>query len=212
MSRGRPPRIVFDFGAVLFRWRPAEVIAQVWPEKADRPEALQAAVRDCFQAYGGDWGLFDQGLIDADELALRHERRLGWPRAAVLALVEAAAAELQPQPEVLALLMALRAEGHRLSYLSNMPQVLAQGLRQRYPLADWFESGVFSSEVQRCKPDPALFALAAAHYGEAATDCLLIDDHPANIAGAHAAGWQAEPFTDAPALGQALRRRGLLPQ
>ena len=212
MKAVRAPRIVFDFGAVLFRWRPAEVIKQVWPDLAHSPESQKRAVADCFQAYGGDWGLFDQGLIDAHELARRHERRLGWPQTEVLALVAAASAELQPQPEVLALLLRLRDAGHRLSYLSNMPAALADGLRQRHPLTDWFESGVFSSDVKRCKPDPALFALAAAHYGEAPSDCLLVDDHPANISGATAAGWQAEHFTDAASLQQALLRRGLLAQ
>lgn len=206
------PRIVFDFGAVLFRWRPEQVIAQVWPSKASSSDGLRQAVADCFQSYGGDWGLFDQGLIDANELARRHEARLGWPQREVMALVEAAGDELQPQPAVLALLEALKAQGHRLSYLSNMPQPLAERLRRDHPLHRWFESGVFSNEVKRCKPDPVLFARAATHYGERSADCLLIDDQPANVAAALEAGWQAERFTDAAALAEALRARGLLAQ
>ncbi len=175
-------------------------------------EWLRQAVVDCFQAYGGDWGLFDQGLIDAQELARRHERRLGWTQREVLAVVEAAGEELQPQPEVVALLQALKSAGHRLSYLSNMPLPLAERLRREQPLQHWFESGVFSNEVRLCKPDPAVFALAAAHYGESPADCLLIDDQPANVAAASAAGWQALRFTDASALTSALRQQGLLAQ
>lgn len=208
----RSPRVVFDFGAVLFRWRPGHVIAQVWPEKAATPDDLQRAVTDCFQAYGGDWGLFDQGLIDTAELARRHEMRLGWPAADVRRLVDAAAAELQPQPEVLALLLALKAAGHRTSFLSNMPKPLAESLQRANPLETWFDSGVFSSAVQLCKPDPILFDLAARQFGEAPSDCLLVDDHPANVAAALRAGWQAERFTDAAALARAFSRRGLLAQ
>ena len=208
----RAPRIVFDFGAVLFRWRPEQVIATVWPKHAASTERLRQTVADCFQAYGGDWGLFDQGLIDAQELARRHEARLGWAPHEVLAVVAAASDELQPQPEVVALLEALQMAGHRLSYLSNMPRPLAERLRQEQPLQRWFESGVFSSDVRLCKPDPSVFALAAAHYGELPADCLLIDDQPANVAAALAAGWQAERFTDAAGLAMALRQRGLLPQ
>lgn len=206
------PRVVFDFGAVLFRWRPAVVIAQVWPDLAQSPQHLERAVADCFQGYDGDWGLFDQGLIDAEELAQRHERRLGWPAGRVRDLVTAAAAELQPQPDVLAVLLALRAQGRRLSFLSNMPKDLVAALRERYPLSDWFEGGVFSSEVKLRKPDPAVFALATARFGEAVGDCLLIDDHPSNVAAARAHGWQAELFTGAESLRAALVRRGLLPQ
>lgn len=208
----RPPRIVFDFGAVLFRWRPEQVIATACPERAKSPDGLRQAVADCFQSYGGDWGLFDQGLIDAHELARRHEHRLGWTQREVLAVVDAAGGELQPQPEVVALLEDLKAAGHRLSYLSNMPRPLADRLRRDQPLQHWFESGVFSNEVRLCKPDPAVFALAAAHYGESSADCLLIDDQPANVAAASAAGWQALRFTDASALALALHAQGLLAQ
>jgi putative hydrolase of the HAD superfamily len=208
----RAPRVVFDFGAVLFRWRPGHVVAQVWPDKATTPDGLQRAVVDCFQSYGGDWGLFDQGLIDAPELARRHSARLGCTEQEVLALVEAAADELQAQPEVLELLRALKAAGHRLSYLSNMPAPLAARLKARNPLDDWFESGVFSSHVQVCKPDPRIFSLAAAHYQTEPANCLLIDDHPANVQAARQAAWQAELFTDAASLAVSLRERGLLPQ
>jgi putative hydrolase of the HAD superfamily len=213
-SRGvnASPRFVFDFGAVLFRWRPSVVVAAAWPEQAEQPAWIERAVRDCFQGYGGDWGLFDQGLIDVDTLARRHEARLGWPPERVHAVVAAAQQELQPQAGVLALMEALQAAGHRLSYLSNMPAPLARALQLAHPLRDWFESGVFSSDVRLCKPDPALFGLAARRFGEDPGDCLLIDDHPANVAGAQAAGWRAIAFTDAPALAVALRAGGWLPQ
>ena len=87
---------------------------------------------------------------------------------------------------------------------------LADGLERQNPLHEWFESGVFSSRVKLGKPDPAIFALAAARYGSAPGDCLLIDDNAANIAAAQACGWQAERFVDAPRLLLALRQRGLL--
>ncbi len=210
MNPVRPPRVVFDFGAVLFRWRPAHVVRTVWPHRARTEAELAQTVADCFQAYGGDWGAFDQGLIDEQVLAERMQARMGWPVAEVLALVAAIDAELQVQPGVLALLLELKAAGHRLSYLSNMPTVLSRGLLARNPLPTWFESGVFSCDVRLIKPDPALFALAAQSFGEQPTDCLLIDDHPANIEAAHAGGWQAELFTTPALLAEALNARGLL--
>lgn len=206
------PRFVFDFGAVVFRWRPAAVMAAAWPEHADDLDWIEQAVRDCFQSYGGDWGRFDQGLIDVDTLARHHNARLGWPPERVHAVVAAAEQELQARRDVLAVMGALRAAGHRLSYLSNMPAPLARALQASHPLTDWFESGVFSSDVRLCKPDPALFALAAKRFGEEAKNCLLIDDHPANVTGAQAAGWQAIAFTEVASLSDALRARGWLAQ
>ena len=91
-----------------------------------------------------------------------------------------------------------------------MPAPCAAQLEARWPWSDWFESGVFSSRVHLSKPDPRIFALAAERFGTAAADCLLIDDHPANIEAAQAAGWQAHLFVDAPRLRRALQGRGLL--
>lgn len=203
-------RVVFDFGAVLFRWRPSWVVAQALPQCARSPAELRRAVQDCFQDYGGDWGQFDLGHIGEDEVLARIQSRTGWSDAALKNLMLAVRAELQAQPAVLAALLQLQQRGLPLSYLSNMPAPLADGLERQNPLHEWFGSGVFSSRVKLGKPDPAIFELAAARYGSAPGDCLLIDDNAANIAAAQACGWQAERFVDAPRLLLALRQRGLL--
>ncbi|MBN8504153.1 MAG: HAD family phosphatase [Burkholderiales bacterium] len=203
-------RVVFDFGAVLFRWRPALVVARAMPHRARTAEQLRHSVRDCFQDYGGDWGQFDLGHIDEQEVLARIHRRTGWSVEELRRLMACVKAELQPQAPVLALLLQLRERGVPLSYLSNMPGSLAEGLERQNPLHVWFESGVFSSRVQLGKPDPAIFALAAQRFEHAPSDCLLIDDNAANIEAARACGWQAERFVGAPALQQALRHRGLI--
>lgn len=203
-------RVVFDFGAVLFRWRPAVVVARAMPHRARTAEQLRQTVRDCFQDYGGDWGQFDLGHIGEDEVQARIQARTGWQADELRRLMASVKAELQPQPAVLALLLQLRERNVPLSYLSNMPGSLADGLERQNPLQHWFESGVFSSRVHLGKPDPALFALAAQRYGSLPADCLLIDDNAANFDAARACGWQAERFVGAPALQQALRARGLI--
>ena len=62
MSQARPPRVVFDFGAVLFRWRPAHVVRTVWPHRA-RTEAELAQKMLHLQDLGCHninlWHLFD---------------------------------------------------------------------------------------------------------------------------------------------------------
>ena len=70
-------RIVFDFGGVVFRWHPASFLARVWPHRIETLEQGAAATAVFFQNYGGDWGLFDQGLISADEVVRRIAARTG---------------------------------------------------------------------------------------------------------------------------------------
>jgi putative hydrolase of the HAD superfamily len=201
-------RVVFDFGAVLFRWRPGVLLQRHLAPRS--LSELQTAQREVLQGYGGDWGEFDLGFIDEVELARRIAARSRWPQAQLQALIAAVPDELQAQPAVVSLLLQLKQRGHPLAFLSNMPRSYADQLERRNPLSQWFDAGLFSGRVGLSKPDPALFALAAERFGTLPADCLLIDDHPANIAAAQACGWQAELFIDAPRLQAALRRRGLL--
>lgn len=203
-------QLVFDFGGVVFRWRPAALVAKVWPHRAGSEAELAHTVTELFQAYTGDWGRFDQGLLDEQGLIDAVCARTRWPRADLTELMAAVPHELVPQPEVVALLDTLREQGHRLVFLSNMPAPLAKHLERTYPLRAWFGDGLFSSQVHLCKPAPALFARAAERFGRSPGDCLLIDDHPVNIEAARACGWQAEWFNGADRLAQQLRERGLL--
>ncbi len=202
--------VVFDFGGVLFRWHPPSFLARVWPHRVPDAAAGQAVAAEFFQHYGGDWGAFDQGLIGADEVVARISARTGWPREEIQQVVDAVPDELQALPGTVALIESLRAAGHRLFYLSNMPEPYADGLEQRYPLRQWFETGVFSGRVKLSKPSPAVFELACERFGVAPQSCLFLDDHPANIEAARALGWQAHLFTDAATARVELVARGLL--
>lgn len=203
-------QLVFDFGGVVFRWRPSELVAKVWPHRARTPAELNRAVADLFQSYSGDWGRFDQGLLDEQGLIDAVCARTQWPPAEMRALLAAVPEELVPQPEMVALLKRLREQGHRLVFLSNMPAPLAEHLEHSYPLRTWFADGVFSSRERICKPARELFELAADRFGQQPGDCLLIDDHPVNIDAARACGWQAEWFDGVAGLKMKLRERELL--
>lgn len=202
--------IVFDFGGVVFRWHPPSFLARVWPHRVPDAAAGIAVAAEFFQHYGGDWGAFDQGLIGADEVVARISARTGWPREEVQQVVDAVPDELQAVPGTVDLIEALRAAGHRLFYLSNMPEPYADDLERRYPLSRWFEAGVFSGRVKHSKPRAEVFRLAIERFGVTPESCLFLDDHPANIEAARALGWQAELFTSAEQAREALRARGLL--
>jgi len=189
--------IVFDFGGVLFRWHPPSFLARVWPHRvADEAEGAAVAA-EFFTAYGGDWGAFDQGLIDAPTVTARIAQRTGWPLEEVAQVVAAVPEELQVLPKTVALIHELKQAGHRLFFLSNMPEPYAEHLEQSFPLHEWFEDGVFSGRVKQSKPTAAVFELACEQFGVTPQSCVFLDDHPANIEAAKALGWQAILFSDA---------------
>lgn len=199
---------VFDFGRVLFRWRPEALLREVLPQRASDEASARHWVAQVFQSYGGDWGDFDRGTVQPPELAQRIAARTGLTPDEVRAVIDAVPAELQPLPDSVALLQRVRAAGHRSFYLSNMPAPYADHLEASHDFVRGFEAGVFSARVGFNKPEPEIFALAQARFGVPADSLLFLDDHAPNVVAAQAAGWQALLFTDAAQAERDLRQAG----
>ncbi len=202
--------VVFDFGGVLFEWQPRKFMQRLLPELARDEASAHTLVLHFFQGYGGDWGEFDRGTVDAPELALRIARRTGMAIADVQRVVAGVPAELQPVLPTVALVQRLRERGHRLFYLSNMPAPYADHLESTHAFMAAFEAGVFSSRVHHIKPEPAIFAHALTAFGIEASDTLFIDDVAGNVEAARACGWQAMQFHDPAQCSAELAQRGLL--
>ena len=94
MKAASPMNVIFDFGGVVFRWRPAVLLAQCLPAHTATPEALQRMVEGFFQNYGGDWGEFDRGTIEVPDLAQRIASRLGLRVDEAVSVIDAVPGEL----------------------------------------------------------------------------------------------------------------------
>lgn len=189
--------IVFDFGGVVFRWRPHELMRRSLPQRTHDPASTEALVAGFFEGYRGDWGRFDRGTIDEPELVDAIVQRLGLSAHEVHAVLDAVPTELQAQRATVDLLQRLHDKGHAIFYLSNMPLRYAEALERREAFFARFSDGIFSSRVKLTKPDPAIFDLATQRFGVAPAQTVLIDDVAANVAAARAQGWQAVQFIDA---------------
>lgn len=202
---------VFDFGRVLFRWRPETLLREVLPQRVTDEASARHWVGQVFQAYGGDWGDFDRGTVQPPELAQRIAARTGLGVDEAAAVIAAVPSELQPLPDSVALLQRLRAAGHRTFYLSNMPAPYAEHLEATHDFVRGFEAGIFSARVGFNKPEPEIFALALQRFGVPAESLLFFDDHAPNVQAARQAGWQALLFTDAAQAERDLRASGHWP-
>jgi putative hydrolase of the HAD superfamily len=202
--------LVFDFGGVLFRWQPHEIVAAALPESAPTRVAADRLVLDIFQGYGGDWGEFDRGVLAPAELAERIARRTGLGVAQARAVIDAVPAALTPIAATVELVQRLHARGHALYFLSNMPEPYARHLEATHHFLRLFRHGVFSARVKMIKPEAAIFAHAAEAFGIAPSHSLFIDDMARNVAAARAAGWQAFHFENPMQCEAELSRRDLL--
>ncbi len=197
--------VIFDFGAVVFRWEPLALFRQVLPERTPDEATTRALVDRVFKGYTGTWGLFDQGLIDRDDLLPRLAEQSGLSREEVAAIVDAVPGHLLPMADSVALIDELQAAGHRLFFLSNMPHPYADHLERAHDVVQRFEDGVFSARVNRVKPNEDIFQLALKQFGVRAQDCVFLDDHPVNIAVAEGLGFTGIRFTTAAAARPLLR-------
>ncbi|RZS53043.1 HAD family hydrolase [Sphaerotilus mobilis] len=202
--------LIFDFGAVVFRWQPVDLLREVLPAHASDADAARALAERIFKGYTDAWGRFDHGTIEVPELVEALAVQSGLSAAEMQRLVDAVPAALEPLPDTVAWLDRLRAAGHRLFYLSNMPAPFADQLEARHAFLGHFESGVFSGRVQLAKPDAAIFRLALERFGIAAEDTVFFDDHPANVDAARALGLHAVLFQNAAQAEADLRAEGLV--
>jgi HAD superfamily hydrolase (TIGR01509 family) len=102
-------------------------------------------------------------------------------------------AELQPIPGVGGMLRGL-ALPHCVASSSQMERIRLS--LTKTGLIGYFEPNIFSaSMVERGKPEPDLFLHAANAMGFAPETCIVIEDSPAGIQAAHAAGMQVFAFT-----------------
>ncbi|MDP3820942.1 MAG: HAD family phosphatase [Burkholderiales bacterium] len=203
--------VVFDFGGVLFDWKPHEFLTRLLPELTPTPEAARALAAVFFEGYGGDWAAFDRGTIEPDALALTIARRTGLAVHDTRKVIDGVPHELRPVAGAVALLRRLHAAGHGLYFLSNMPEVYAQHLQANHDFLSLFRDGVFSARVKLIKPEPEIYAHALAVFEIEAEHTLFIDDVAHNTDAARAAGWKAVHFQDPAQCERELVRHGLLP-
>ncbi len=86
------------------------------------------------------------------------------------------------------LVTALAAAGFRLGIATAGPRASLDLLLPGLPVAAKLSVRIAAEDVSRTKPDPAPYKLAAERLGVAPRDAAAIDDSPAGVASARAAG------------------------
>jgi putative hydrolase of the HAD superfamily len=205
--------VVFDFGGVLVRWRPLEIIDGFYP---DGP--LRRRVKELIFEHP-DWVEMDRGTLSDAAAAERFAARLERPEAEVHALLEYVKGSLTPLPDTVAAIERLKARGVPLYGLSNMSASTFAYLKRRYTVWDNFLGVVISADVKLVKPDPRIFQHLCSLYGLDPAETLFIDDHLPNIESAHTQGFHTIHFSDPAAglaeietrIGRNNRRVGTMP-
>lgn len=180
---------VFDFGQVLCRFEPEQIVSAILgPLPAEDKALLCQVVFD--RLY---WDRLDAGAKNAEVLPAM-EARL--PRS----LRPCAARILEEWPEVLpemdgmrALLTELKKKGIKLYLLSNISVDFA-ARADRIPILSFFDGCIFSGLYRVVKPTQEIFDCLFRVCGILPAESVFIDDSQRNIEGAEKAGMQAFLF------------------
>jgi putative hydrolase of the HAD superfamily len=199
--------VVFDVGGVIVQWQPLQLMREHLPTVL--PEEAHAQV---FQSWapGADWLEFDRGTVEPEALADRIARRTGYPRAAIDSLIGAIGAHLEPMPDSVALIARVRAAGHALGLLSNMPRPYADHLEAAHECFGWFDHRAWSGRLGLVKPDRAFFDHLLEQIAVAPAHAVFIDDSIGHVEAARRYGWRGVHFQNAAQAEQDLRALGFL--
>ena len=196
--------VVFDLGGVLIDWDPRYLYRRLMPEDEvdDFLDEIGFAEWNRGQDAGGSWA-----EAVAAHAALHPRRRElieAYPQRFADTLGDAIAGTV-------AILDELHAAGVPLLALTNWSGETFQVAHRTYPFLDLFDGIVVSGEEQVAKPDPRIFSVLLARYGLVAADTVFIDDSPANVTAARAAGLVTIHFESPARLREQLVESGVLP-
>jgi len=196
--------VIFDVGKVLFEWDLRHLFAKL----IDDTDQLEWFVSNVVTP---EWHFQHDAGRPLTEMV--PERQAEFPDHAHL--IDAYAARFNetipgPVPGSLDLVERLDAAGVPLFAITNFGHEFWHGFRPTQPVFDRFRDIIVSGTERLMKPDPAIYALAIKRFGIDPAGALFIDDNPANVAGAEAAGIAAHRFEGAAGLEAELVARGYL--
>ena len=175
--------IVFDFDGVVLDTETADY--QSWHSLYARHGAV-LPLEDWMRLIGTDPATagFDPGVRLA-ELTGIPETELRAERAPVY---DALARGLEPMSGILDWIRDADRLGVQLAIASSSPLWWVDGHLGRVGLRSAFETLATAEDVERVKPDPALYQLALDRLGISAVDAFAIEDSLHGVAAARAAG------------------------
>ena len=175
--------VVFDFGQVLVRFSPAEMVRKRVSDERDAA-VLEAVVFD--RLY---WDKLDEGTIENEEVVKAFQSRLPNRLLPVAEEIFYDWVHGLPPIEGMAELVYYVKETlkKRVFLLSNISTYFVEHAAE-YPVLAAFENCVFSAVCGLVKPNEEIYRYLCEANGILPSETLFIDDSPKNIAGAEECG------------------------
>lgn len=180
--------VIFDFGAVLFEWKPTKIV-QTYTDSIFEQEMLLNEV-----LYHPDWLALDRGTMLMAEVIPKFAARTGFPEARMEDFFEHIQSSLEKISLTESIFYKLLDQGYSLYYLTNMSNAFFETLNERHPFIAFFKGGLVSGNELVVKPEAEIFELLQARFELNASESLFIDDNEENINTARSLGFKTIHF------------------
>jgi putative hydrolase of the HAD superfamily len=191
MSQAPTQNVIFDFGGVLIRWQPQQIIDGFYED-----EDLRARLRDEVFRHP-DWLEMDRGTLEDGDAVERFAKRMHRPAAEMRDLMERVKESLVPMQSSLDIVNGLAHRGIPVYGLSNMSSSTFAHLEARHSIWDVFRGIVISGRIKLVKPDPRIFEHISKTYGLVPGETAFIDDLEPNVEAASRHGFKGIKFENA---------------
>jgi putative hydrolase of the HAD superfamily len=199
--------VVFDFGDVLVRWSPIEIMRASLVSGPAGERDVEAWVA---RFFGHElWLRLNRGHFTEAEAQILFVHELGMSPSQVSAVLHHVKDTQIAVPGTLEILRRLHRAGYPLYGLTNNVHEIVAYLRKRYDFWQYFRGVVVSADVDLLKPEPAIYRRLLSDYGLEAERSVFIDDMPINVDGARDVGMHAIRFVDAAQCERDLLHLGL---
>jgi putative hydrolase of the HAD superfamily len=190
--------VIFDFGGVLMKTTDYSPRYR-WDDRLNLPHGSVERILHS----SASWRKTQMGLLPPADywLDIAHRLRLTLEETTRLEQDFYSGDELDN--ELVDYIRQLRMKRHPVALLSNDSPALFEKLKS-LTIADLFNPLVISANIGMMKPDPSAFQYVLEALNRPANETILVDDMPANIAGASALGIHGIQYTTLPALRTAL--------
>ena len=182
MANNKIKNVVFDLGAVMFKWNPKS-IAENFTNDVELQERIQSQLY-----YHQDWMDFDCALITEKQTIERAVERLKLPLVEAESLFNQTKESLTLITKTFDVLKTVKDKKLNAYCLSNISPEIFQYLSERHELFNLFDGIVTSGTENIGKPNKQIFEILLERYQLNTEECLFIDDSENNTKTANILG------------------------
>lgn len=191
--------IVLDIGDVICEWNPSKLLAGIFDTEAEQQQAL----RDTIQQP--DWVGLDRGTVNVADAIRNAQHRSSLDPNKIAEIYHATPRSLVPLKSTVEAIHEAHAAGVPLYVLSNMHVVSWDYLSLTFDFWECFNGLVISSHINLVKPEREIYQHLLEANNLVAGETVFVDDMPANIEAARAAGLQGVVLADRSRGGEVIR-------